>query len=299
MDVSLIICSRDRCQQLARCLHSVRGITFDRPWELIIVDNGSMDETPIAVERFISTGSIPTRYVLEPKPGLGNAHNAGLAVARGDIIVFTDDDCYPAPDLLNCVWSAFEDPSVGYITGRIMLHDPADHPVTIRESMTPLTYPGRSFVNVGAVAGANMAFRRGVLLKIGGFDPLFGPGSLFNAEDLDAAGRASAMGWQGQYRPEVIVRHHHGRKESDAPALWKSYGIGAGAYHMKLLLKGREFLWFAQSIYQARQRAALSHRMLLWEPVGGIKYLSVCFTHALRTWFGRLLVRPRPRQEIG
>jgi len=299
MEVSLIICTRDRCRQLARCLDAVRSISFDRRWELIVVDNGSVDETTATIQNFINTVPILTRYVLERKPGLGNAHNAGLQVARGEILAFTDDDCYPAPDFLTRIWSGFKDPSIGYLTGRIILHDPADHPVTIRESTVPLTFPEKSFVPVGAVAGANMAFRREALREIGGFDPLFGPGSLFNAEELDAAGRASAMGWKGQYRPEVAVRHHHGRKAADAPGLWKSYGIGAGAYHMKLLLKGRQYLWFAQSVYQIRQRAKISRRMLLWEPVGAMKYLCVYLAEVFRAPFGNLLLRQRAGRELG
>ena len=293
MDVSLIICTRDRCQQLARCLQSVRGITFERPWELIVVDNGSVDETASVVGQLFSNGGISGVYVFEPKLGKSNALNTAIEIAHGEILAFTDDDCYPAPDFLTRVWSAFDDPSVGYITGRIMLHDLTDYPVTINETTTPLTFPARSFLGVGSVQGANMAFRRGVLAAIGGFDPLFGPGTQFVSEDLDAAGRASAMGWKGRYCPEVIVRHHHGRKTADIRRLKKLYGLGVGAYHMKLLLKGHQFLWFAQSFYEVRRRSKFSRRMVLWEPIGIVKYGCLCLTHSLRNWLGRVPLRPR------
>jgi glycosyltransferase involved in cell wall biosynthesis len=285
MDVSLIICTRDRCQKLASCLQSVRLITFERPWEVIIVDNGSEDETAAVIRDFVGTTSVPVTYVFEPKPGLGNAHNAALVIARSDILAFTDDDCYPAHDFLSEVWSAFQDPSVGYITGRIMLHDPADFPTTIVESATPRVFPGGSFIPTG-MNGANMAFRRRVLVDIGGFDPLFGPGSLFNAEDMDAAGRASAIGWTGQYRPEVIVRHHHGRNVSDVAGLWKSYGIGLGAYHMKLLLRGHQFVWFALGVYGVLRRGRGHRREILWEAVGATKYAYVYVTQVARNRFG-------------
>ena len=285
MDVSLIIGTRDRCQQLARCLQSLRHIAFERPWELIIVDNGSTDGTADSVREFMTTACNPVRYVFEPKPGLGNAHNAGVAVARGEILAFTDDDCYPAPDFLRCLWSAFGDPSVGYLGGRILLHDPADVRVTTVRHPDSVTFPPHSFIKAGSFfSGANMAFRRRVLAEIGGFDPLFGPGGLFNAEDLDAAGRASAIGWKGQYRPEVIVRHHHGRKAADIPALMKSYGIGIGGYHMKLLLSGRRFLWFAKSVYQIPRRYKWSPRCAAWEPVGAVMYTYVYLHEILRDW---------------
>ena len=286
MDISLIISTRDRCQQLVRCLESVRNITFDRPWELIVVDNGSVDETASVVRQFFGSAVVSGLYVFEPKMGKSNALNTAMKIARGQIVAFTDDDCYPAPDFLTRVWLAFQDPSVGYVTGRIMLHDPTDCPVTINETTTPLTFSARSFISVGIVQGANMAFRRGVLVAIGGFDPLFGAGSLFAGEDLDAAARASAMGWKGLYCPEVVVRHHHGRKRSDIPRLMKFYGIGAGAYHMKLLLKGHEVLWFAQSVYQVRRRSKFSPRMVLWEPVGIVKYGYICLRRRLCPWLG-------------
>jgi hypothetical protein len=262
----------------------VRRIAFDRPWELIIVDNGSTDETAAVVWEFIETADVRAIYLFDPRRGKSNGLNTALETASGQILAFTDDDCYPAPDFLSQVWSAFDDPSVGYIGGRIMLHDPADHPMTINESMTPVTYPARSFVCAGSVQGANMAFRRRVLFDIGGFDPLFGPGALFLAsEEIEAVGRASAMGWKGKYDPEVVVRHHHGRKAADATALWKSYAIGQGAYHMKILLRGHQILWFARSIYQLRWRYRNSRTTILWELVGAARYGYIYLKQTLHT----------------
>ncbi len=287
MDVSLIICTRNRCEKLVRCLDSVRHISFERPWELIIVDNGSTDDTAAVVQEFIRRTDIQAVYLFEAKPGKSTGLNTALKVAQGLILAFTDDDCYPAADFLSRVCSAFDDPSVGYIGGRIMLHDPADYPITINESPTPLTYPARSFVCAGCVQGANMAFRRRVLLDIGGFDAAFGPGALFHAaEDIEAVSRASAMGWKGKYLPEVVVGHHHGRKAADAATLWKYYAIGIGAFHMKVLVRSHQFLWFARSVYQLRWRFKTSRTFLLWETVGAAKYGYVYLTETLRSWLG-------------
>src|SRR5579871_6218383 len=115
MDISLIICTRNRCQKLARHLESLRYIAFDRPWEIVVVDNGSVDETAAVVRRFIPTASAPVSFVFEPKAGKSNALNTALRIARGEILAFTDDDCYPAEDFLRRIWSAFSDRSVGYI----------------------------------------------------------------------------------------------------------------------------------------------------------------------------------------
>jgi glycosyltransferase involved in cell wall biosynthesis len=288
MDVSLIICTRNRYQQLAPCLESVRRIMFDRPWELIVVDNGSTDETAAVVSEFIRTTDFRAIYLLEPARGKSNGLNTALKAARGEILAFTDDDCYPASDFLSRVWSAFDDPSVGYISGRIIMHDPSVHPIKINGSTTPVTFPAGSFVCAGCVQGANMAFRRKVLLDIGGFDPLFGPGVLFTAcEEIEAVSRASAMGWKGKYHPEVVVRHHYGPKAADAAALWKSYAIGRGAYHMKLLLRGHQFLWFARSIYQLRWRYRTSLTTVLWELVGAVEYAYIYLAQVLRSRLGQ------------
>jgi glycosyltransferase involved in cell wall biosynthesis len=285
MDISLIVCTRDRCEKLAHCLEALWHISFERSWELIIVDNGSTDNTTAVIREFICNTSIQTICLFESQPGKSTGLNAALRVAQGEILAFTDDDCYPASDFLRQVWAAFDDASVGYIGGRIMMYDPADHPIAIYAPLTPATFPAGSFVCAGCVQGANMAFRRRVLLDIGGFDPLFGPGALFPAaEEAEAVGRASAMGWKGEYRPEVTVWHHYGRKAADAAAArLRQYAIGRGAYHMKILLSGHHFLWFARSVYQLRWRYRTSRTTVLWELVGAMKYTYVYLTEILRS----------------
>jgi glycosyltransferase involved in cell wall biosynthesis len=284
--ISLIICTRDRCQQLARCLEAVQRINFARAWELIIVNNGSVDQTPSIVRDYISVSGLQVKYIFEPEPGKSNALNTGLRSANGNILAFTDDDCYPEPDFLRAIWGVFDDLSVDYMVGRVMLHDPADHHIAVNESMTPLTFRKRSFLSggLGFFGGGNMAFRRNVLVDLGGFDPMFGPGSRFRyAEDLDVVGRASAMGCEGLYCPDVVVRHHHQRKKSDAAVVWKACGIGMGAYHMKLLLSGHEWWWFIKSIALLGLHFRISRRMFLWEPVGAAQYAY---------WW--MTARPRP-----
>jgi len=127
-----------------------------------------------------------------------------------------------------------------------------------------------------------------VLLDIEGFDPLFGPGTpCIACEEIDAVGRASALGWKGEYHPEVVVRHHHGRKAAAAAALCKSYAMGRGAFHMKLLLRGHQFLWFARSVYQLRWRYRTSRTTVLWELVGAAKYSYIYISHMLGSWLGQ------------
>lgn len=281
-DLSLIVCSRNRAHQLNRCLEAISHIVCGRNWELIVVDNGSQDETATVIRQFASNTSIEVASIFEPRRGKSNGLNAALDIARGQILAFTDDDCYPADDFLIRIWEAFADPALGYLAGRITLHDPTDYPMTINESLEPLTFPGRSYRHLWPVAGASMAFRRQVLHDIGGFDPLLGPGSLLDcgAEDKDVAARASAIGWKGHYDPAVVVRHHHGRKAWDRAEmrhLHTSYCMGAGALYAKLLLEGHEFGWVTWIMYHHYLRRGWWFRSgFLWEMVGFAKY-TYCF----------------------
>lgn len=241
MTISLIICTRNRAQPLQRCLATVARIAHDGDWELVIVDNGSTDSTQVVIREFAATQNFRVVPVVQPLAGLSNARNAGVAAARGEVVLFTDDDCYVAADLLDATCRAFDDPTIGFVSGRVMLFDPDDARITINESMTPLRFPARQFLATGMVKGANLAFRRATLedIAVSGpiFDPLLGAGARFLAgEDSDAAQRAALAGWAGAYDPKMVVDHHHGRRNADIAALFRGYDVGRGAFHAKLLM---------------------------------------------------------------
>ena len=87
---------------------------------------------------------------------------------------------------------------------------------------------------------SNLACRRTALDDAGGCDPLFGPGSYFNAEEMELLARISAKGWFGVYDPRPTVYHHHGRKTLDeARKLMSSYDYGRGAYYARCLMNRR------------------------------------------------------------
>lgn len=237
MLISLVICTRNRAPSLRVCLESLRGINAPCAWEAIVVDNGSTDSTRQVIEEFASVSQFPVRYVLEPRPGLSRARNRGVAVASGDPIVFTDDDCYPASDFLAAVASIFADENVDYFGGRVLLHDPDDFPVTIKTSTHREMAPPGSFVAAGLLHGANMGFRRRVFDELGGFNESLGAGSAVACgEDIEYAARASAHGFLGGYFPEPVVSHCHGRKRDDALELMRGYDVGRGAYYAAMIL---------------------------------------------------------------
>src|SRR5258708_7045305 len=112
--VSLVICTRNRAGQLQRCLAAVERIRCRQPWETVIVDKGSNDDTRAIAQAFLHDGAIGGCCVWEPRPGLSRARNAGLEASRGTIVAFTDDDCYPAADFLERVCGVFADPRIGF-----------------------------------------------------------------------------------------------------------------------------------------------------------------------------------------
>lgn len=247
MKISLIISTRNRAEQLERCFQSVARISSSAPWELVVIDNASTDETSCVIHRFAEQASFPVRTALEPKPGLANARNLGITVAQGDILAFTDDDCYPAPDYVDQVIRAFDDPAIGYIGGMVKLFDPADARITIQESTRPKLLKRFGYVPPGGIHGANMAFRRQALVDIGGFDPKLGAGAAFVCEDVDACARASFAGWQGGYFPGPVVHHHHRRRRKDLLSLRRSYAKGRGAYFAKFLLDRKSAAVYARN----------------------------------------------------
>ena len=273
--ISLIICTRNRAESLGRCLSAVQALVWDEPWELVVVDNNSSDRTADVIKEFARRADFPVRYVHETAAGLSNARNAGVAASTGAIVALTDDDCYPRPDFLARVAKAFEDPEIGFVTGRILLHDPTDYPATINESVEPLRFKRGRFLPAGAIKGANLHFRRGALEAAGGFDPAFGSGALFPSEDVDTAARVCRSGWDGVYDPAIVVSHHHGRKASDVGSLLKSYDIGRGAYHLKLLLHDRAVGHAWRGWRGLPRRMVHRPASLRWELAGALGYLKV------------------------
>ena len=122
MKITVIICTRNRAEQLRRTLESAAAMESPghATWELLVVDNGSTDHTPQVVESF--SGRLPVRCVSEPTAGLSNARNRGIAEAGGEYICWTDDDVLVDPHWLAAYAEAFaRHPEAAYFGGPIDL----------------------------------------------------------------------------------------------------------------------------------------------------------------------------------
>ncbi len=241
--VSIIVCTRDRVDDLARCLVTLKALTCPPELliDIVVVDNGSRDGTADVVAEAAVDSPIPIRRVYLAEPGLARARNAGILASCGEILLFTDDDCLVTPDWLASALRVMQaEPAIGLAGGQVRLHNPRDLPETIKPS-PHLERPGRPADLHALVLGCNMALRRSVLDRIGLFDERFGAGSRFkSSEDTDMVYRIYRAGCEVVYDPSFLVSHNHGRRSlPEIRRLHRGYRIGRGAFYAKHLLHGR------------------------------------------------------------
>jgi GT2 family glycosyltransferase len=272
MQLSIVICTRNRASQLSESLQSFTRVQHPAHWELVIVDNGSKDETQDVIKNYRE--SLPLRSLIEPQAGVSRARNRGWKMSQGDIVAFTDDDCYPADDFLHSIARCFEENlRLGFIGGRILLHDPEDYPITIQERAGREDLCPGDFLPAGLIHGANWACRRTALESVDGFDEHFGPGAVFVcAEDVDIMGRMLARGWHGAYDPRPLVYHHHRRRtQLEVLQLLRQYARGRGAYYAKCILNPKVRMVYLRNWCEEMQRQ--SWKISARELVSGAEFL--------------------------
>lgn len=271
--VSVVVCTYNRAQRIERALsHIVESATrAEVPVEVVIVDNNSTDETKEVVARAAGASAIPIRYVFESKQGLSFARNRGLKAAGGSVIAFTDDDCFVDPGWIAALWREFAaNPDVAVLGGRVDLHSQEDRPVAVRPIAERVRYTNAEQI-YGLIIGANLAVRRGVAERIGGFDPAFGGSRGVVADDIEFVYRALKAGLGVLYTPEAKVLHGHGRRTAEElRALGRSYVRGRGAFFCKYVLRAdrtilRHLWWEIRTSRAARRdnQGALSRRETL------------------------------------
>jgi glycosyltransferase involved in cell wall biosynthesis len=317
--VSVVVCTRDRADQLAVCLDHLDRQEYPR-FEVVVVDNAPVSDAVRALVAAREAG-VTYRYVVEPRGGLSWARNAGIAAASCDVIAFLDDDDEPDPHWLAAVAGGFaRGDDIGCVTGMTV---PARLDTQAQELFEQFGghCGSRGFVpdifsRDGAQsplfplppfgAGANMAFRREALARIGGFDVALGAGTPARAsEDTLAFTLVLLAGYRIVYEPAALMRHHHRRDIDSLGDQLYGYGVGLTAYYAALIrhkpslfpalarlgLRAAAYLWAAASMHAAAPQdlaARLNRRKLRGMLAGPAAYVrSVCRQ-------GRVAV-PRPR----
>lgn len=219
LDASVVVCTYNRCQSLADTLRAVAALQVPAgfTWELIVVDNNSRDDTRATVEAFAQAHPVlNVRYAFEARQGLSNARNHGIALARGDYLVFTDDDVLPAADWLHLLVAGMRRHGCAAAGGRIDPLWQAPPPPWLTERFfgflalrTDAEGPKPARAEEDMPFGASLAFERSVFDRIGGFDPQLGRKGnvLAGGEEIDVLMRIVHRGGQVMYFPAARVRH--------------------------------------------------------------------------------------------
>ena len=219
-DISVIVCTKDRPQELRRFLDSLDRQTC-LPDEVVIVDGGAGVETREMVLRQAERGPYPLHY-LQTRPGLTRQRNQGVRAAAGRYLMFFDDDVVLYPRYVEAARSAFEDRSQGAVDGVMgrIVNSPHQDAITclfntlfllsaqgkgkLKRSGLPSMPSGRLGSQVFIFSGCCMAYSRAVFDRFAFDEKLTGYGYM---EDIDFSSRVSRE-FKLVYHPEAELEHH-------------------------------------------------------------------------------------------
>jgi len=233
-DISIVIPSYNRHEQLAKTVTYLSGLNYSA-YEIIIVDQ-SENETRALKQ------SIDNKIQLYKikKKGLPIARNFGISKARGDIILFCDDDIIPTQQLITAHLGNYTNPQVGGVAGHIADKTKKENHIKIGRinrftgcQSDNFHSPKKSFIDHGR--GCNISFRTDVLKRIGGFDPRFG-GTAF-LEETDVCLRISRLGYRLIYEPRATVVHSKSDSGGCRPASPTHWFYWYGHNYMMLFWK--------------------------------------------------------------
>ncbi len=218
--VSVVVVTWNRRDLLRSCLQSLSRQHLNKPFEVIVVDNGSVDGSAEMVEREFGHSIPPVKLIRNPTNyGFCAANNQGFAASTSEFIALLNNDAEASPQWLTELMSAFDGrPDVGMAASKILVYE---DPRRI-DKAGHLIYPdgqnrgrGTGELDTGQYDkiedvlwpdGCAAMYRRAMLDQIGGFDEDF----FAYADDAELGLRARIAGWKCLYVPQAVVRHHRG-----------------------------------------------------------------------------------------
>jgi GT2 family glycosyltransferase len=215
--VSVVVCAYNAAATIGACLDALERLNYPDV-EVIVVNDGSTDGTGAIAARYESVRVIETTNC-----GLSAARNIGLQHASGEIVAYTDADVQVDPEWLTYLVQPFASPEIAAAGGPAVI--PADDPWFAQCVARAPGGPTHVLLDdriAEHVPGCNCAFRRDLLLAIGGFNPLF----LRAGDDVDVCWRIQARGWKVGFAPAALVWHRH---RATTRAYWRQQvGYGEG-----------------------------------------------------------------------
>jgi len=199
--VSIVIPTFNGASRIGNCLDALLKQAPGREVEILVVDDGSTDETASLVSEYPGV-----RLITQPNAGPAAARNLGAREARGSILLFTDDDCVPLPDWLDAMLEPFSDPELVGAKGIYRTRQ-----MSLAARFVQIEYEDRyhmmsSLPSIDFIDTYSAAFRRDRFLEMNGYDTSF---PVACAEDIELSYRMSARGWKMKFAPAAIVYHTH------------------------------------------------------------------------------------------
>jgi len=211
--LSIVLCTFDRADLLQQTLESLCHQTLDRrEFEIVLIDDGSRDDTREVVRSFESR--LPLSYVHQENTGLASARNRGVSLAKGEIVLFLDDDATAAPGLLEAHCAThrrFADARYA-VLGLVEAHstvaaDPVLHFLGEVDDLL-LGYGSLrdgDILDFSRFRGGRSSCKRSFMLQHGTFDPAF----RFACDDTELAWRLSRHGFKVVYDSRALVTRAH------------------------------------------------------------------------------------------
>ncbi|MGA8272582.1 MAG: glycosyltransferase [Candidatus Sulfotelmatobacter sp.] len=201
MSVSIIIPTFNGASRIGNCLDALSEQTGGEGAEILVINDGSTDNTADVVARYCGV-----RGITQLNAGPAAARNRGALEARGTILLFTDDDCVPMPDWLTAMMEPFKDPDVVGVKG---VYRTVQKRVMARFVQVEYEDKYRLMANLSRIDFIDTysaGFRRERFLEMNGYDTSF---PVACAEDIELSYRMSARGWTMKFVPAAIVFHTH------------------------------------------------------------------------------------------
>ena len=219
MNITVILCTYNRSANLSRALESVAvcELPSSIEWEVLVVDNNSNDKTRAVIEEYCRRYPGRFRYLFEPRQGKSHALNSGIRESEGEILAFVDDDVTVEPTWLQNLTSSLHGDEWAGSGGKIRLERTSPAPPWLALH-GPYSLAGvLALFDRGdtpgpiewAPYGTNMAFRRAMFEKHGGFRTDLGPNTAdeIRGEDTEFGRRLMSAGERLRYEPMAIVFH--------------------------------------------------------------------------------------------
>ncbi len=213
--ITVAIPTYNRADFLRQTLAGIAAQQFPRDhFEVLVIDNNSTDHTRAVVAEFAHAVPAP-RYILEPQQGLDHGRNRAIAEARGEIIVFGDDDILVQPDwLAQMAVPLLADATtrrIGAIGGEVIPVFPDGLPDWVREWHAPLAFRADTgpLDPKHSPMGANMAFPKWVFAQLGNFHTALdrAAGNYFSGGDSEMVRRVRAAGLDVWFSPTAVAQH--------------------------------------------------------------------------------------------